>query len=96
MTVGVVMCPPQVSLLCLACGGLYYDCTSVYVWIQFWQLVDCYWYLGVDLVAELVDVVIHIHLPHLLPPSILSAFVGFVKFCVGTCFFFFFFDKIRG
>lgn len=66
MTVGVVMCPLQVSLLCLACGGLYYDRTSVYVWIQLRQLVYCHWYLGVDLVAVLVDIVIHIHLSHLL------------------------------
>lgn len=96
MTVGVVMCPPQVSLLCLACGGLYYDRTPVYVWIRFRQLVDCHWIIWRDLVAELVDIVIYIHLPHLLPPSILSAFVGFVKFCVGTCFFFFFLIKLGG
>ena len=61
MTVGVVMCPLQVSLLCLACGGLYYDRASVYVWIQLRQLVDCHWHFGVDFVAELVDIVIHIH-----------------------------------
>lgn len=79
MTVGVVMCPPQVSLLCLACGGLYYDRTPVYVWIRFRQLVDCHWIIWYDFVSELVDIVIYIHLPHLLFSSILPQFEFFVK-----------------
>ena len=91
MTVGVVMCLPQVSLLCLACGGLYYDRASVYVWIRFWQLVDCYWIIWREIVPELVDIVIHIHF--VAPPFPLY-FICFCRICQISrryLFFFFFF-----
>lgn len=89
MMVGVVMCPPQVSLLCLACGGLYYDRASVYVWIRLRQLVDGYWHIWDDVVTELVDIVIYIHLLHLLFSLFYLNLSFLSKSCENYLFFFF-------